>query len=485
MRRSFRSESPRGRSLARNGATQAFVLFAALAVADCGSPPVLERVRYSSPAEARTAAAARHARRWSIPRAQQPPKIDGQLGDACWQAKGAKLGAFHIGLSPVPARHTREAWAAYDADKLYFGVKLQREPDKPLRVLTHDPDNGKIWEDDEVEFFFDPFGTGTDYYQLILNSEGVLYDAAYHLRVAPDPTGAGPLDTKLERDTDMAWSSNAERKVAIGEKYWVIEMAVPLKSIGLAGAPAGHAVRLNLTSADWDTGEYTCLSPTSDWHDPQQFGAVVLGQPRVAVESLDLGSVGFGDNELRITVKDAIGKDARCRVEARVTTTAGTGEFAGKLTLAAGQSETAVVRFDVPARKGPWQVDVRIVDEAGAAVFAARRTGEVPPAVDMRLRSQAAFSDGLPVKLAARLGFGARTLREVELQVSLLDANSKALREQRLDSPTTANISAQLPVNGLAPGPYRLRLQARHRGRVIASAEDELLVGRSPFAEVK
>ncbi|HUS79977.1 MAG TPA: sugar-binding protein, partial [Armatimonadota bacterium] len=246
---------------------------------------LLEDVRFSEPRAERSGLEGVQRLRFELPEAG-PIKVDGMLDEPVWSNPTAHLGKFRLGVSAVPARHTREAWAAYDGRNLYFAVRLQREPGTQLRVRTTANDDSKIWEDDEIELFLDPFNTGTEYFHIILNSAGYFYDARNNNVLVPDPGGVGPADMKLERLTDLSWSSGLQQGIAIEDNWWTAELAVPFDNIGLTGAPAGHALGFNITSADWDTEEYTCLSPTTNWHDPLQFGVLVLGKPRVEVEEL-------------------------------------------------------------------------------------------------------------------------------------------------------------------------------------------------------
>jgi len=473
-------------------------VFALLAGALLGTPAradLLEQVRFSEPERKESALSDVERLRFELPRAQPPPEIDGELNDPCWQQPAAYLGKFRLGLTAIPARHTREAWATYDDRFLYFGVKLQREPGTKLRVLTRENDNAEIWEDDELEIFLDPFNTGTEYFQFILNSERFLHDAAHSYRVVADPRGASPTDTKLERETDPDWSSGLLREVGIHEEYWSAEMALPLASIGLSGAPAGHSVGFNITSADWDTEEYTCLSPTSNWHDPEQFGLVVLGQPRLAVTELELGAVGAGSNRLRLAVRDLSGLAGDYTLSLALTTQAGKVKSTEDFSLEGGGREGVALLFaphgtialDLTSWRrtsaGPWQADIQILDATDQLAFAARRAGTLPDPLTIRLKSHGTFTDGRPVMLSARMGFGSVTARRIQLEARLLDAQGRAVASQDLGPAQGSILTAWLPVDELQPGAYRLQLAAVSDGQVAAQAEDELSVAASPFAD--
>ncbi len=454
------------------------VLVPALACAE-----LLEAVRYSEPEAARSGVEGVERLRFELAEAAGM-SIDGRLDEAVWSDPAAHLGTFRLGLSAVPARHTREAWAAWDAEYLYFAVRLQREPGTELRVNTREDENSAIWEDDEIEVFLDPFNAGTEYFQLIINSEGFLFDAQHNYRLVPDPGGAGPGDMKLQRESDDTWASGLVREIAIEDDYWTAEMAVPLQSLGLTGAPAGHSLGFNITSADWDTEEYTCLSPTSDWHDPLQFGVLVLGQPRVAVSDLTLGNVGAGSNMFSARVKDLTGADADYTLALTLITDAGSVRATKDFSLPAGERERPMLTFQPRGNgspQGEWSAEIEIVDAAGRSAFAARREGVFLQPLSLTLGSHATFTDGRPIAVAARLGLGSMTARSVTVTALLRDQAGRVVADHELGRPHGSIINAWMPVDELAPGTYTLELVAGRDDKRIGRAAQTLRVAASPF----
>lgn len=459
------------------------ILVWALVVATCAGAELLEDVRFSDPEPPQSGLEGVERLRFELPEAEGIV-VDGVLDEPVWSDPAAHLGKFRLGLSTVPARHTREAWAAWDAEYLYLAVRLQRKPGTELRVNTRENDNAEIWEDDEIEVFLDPYNTGTEYFQLIINSEGFLFDARHSLTLVPDPRAAGPGEMMLKRTSDVSWSSHLERAIAIEEEWWTAELGVSLKALGLEGAPAGHSIGFNITSADWDTNEYTCLSPTSNWHDPLQFGVAVLGEPRVEVTDLTLGQVGAGNNTLRARVRDLSGEGGSFSLSLTFIATRGGTSTGTPFDLPAGGEVPVRVPFvctGAPAGDDRWRAEVQITDVQGP-VFAARRVGTFLEPLTLTLGSGAVFTDGRPVPVAARLGLGSGTARGVELTARLTDETGRAVAEQDLGRPRGAIISAWLPVAGLAPGSYTVALSAKYRDQVVARATDTLRVAASPWA---
>lgn len=453
---------------------------------------LLEDVRFSEPKPEESGVEGVERLRFELPEATGMT-VDGRLDEAVWSDPAASLGKFRLGLSAVPARHTREAWACWDAENLYFAVRLQREPGTELRVNTREDGNSSIWKDDEIEVFLDPFNTGSEYFQIIINSAGFMYDARHELLMVPDPGGAGPGDMKLKRESDESWSSGMKREVVIEDEWWTAEMAVPLASVGLVGAPAGHALGFNITSADWDSGEYTCLSPTSNWHDPLQFGVLTLGQPRVAVTDLDLGNVGAGINRLRLRARDLSDEGGEYELALTLITGAGRVRATRNFSLDPGGSRRASLTFTPAGGEsrtadwaktcvGPWRAEISLTDAEGRSVYAARRLGAFAPLLTVDLGSRAVFTDGRPIQVAARLGLGAITTRMMDLTARLLDERGRVIAEHELGRARGSLVSAWMPMDDLAPGTYTFELVASRAGKRIARATRRLRVAASPFA---
>ena len=468
--------------MVRQAISRAVLLAVLIALGSAAQAALLEDVRFSNGPALRAAPVSEGVLTREIPRVAAPPVLDGELGELCWQQKQAYLGSFRLGLSPTLARHSREAWACYDERNLYLAVKLQRKPGQPLRVNTKRDDDGLIWEDDEIEMFFDPFGTGAEYYQIILNSGAYVFDATHRIVTVLDPAGASPTDTKQENLMDLAWTSGLQRKVAVRDDYWSAEVALPLAAIGLSGAPAGRGLRFNITSADWDTNEYTCLSPVSDWQDPRQFGALVLGKPQVAVVGLELGSVGQGRNQLRLQVRDLTGRASRQELCLRLKTARDEVTARQAYDLPANASQPVSLSFKTTAGGGPWSAEITLT-EGGRALFAAHRAGETPEPLLLRLGSRGAFTGGSPVTVAAHLGLGPLTAREVELTAELLTASGQVLARQSLGRATGTHLAARLPLDTLEQGRYTLRLTATNGKETVATATATLLLAASPYEQ--
>jgi len=141
------------------------------------------------------------------------PKIDGVLDDEAWKGAG-KIEQFMRTHGMVSETKCR-VLITYDDTNLYLAADCP-EPESQmhrLKAAATRHDEGKIWEDDEVEFFMDPAGGhGYPYYQIIVNWKGVT------------------LDTFVQRGTadhDLNWEPKYDVQIAVGKEGWSIELAIP------------------------------------------------------------------------------------------------------------------------------------------------------------------------------------------------------------------------------------------------------------------
>ncbi len=111
-----------------------------------------------------------------------------------------------------------QIYFGYDRTNLYIRI-LCFEPEMDKLVSNASgPDAMGIWNDDCVEIFLGPDESDlTNFYQLIVNADGALWD--------------GRIDRPNHADT--SWDSKAQVKVTREAKRWVADLTIPFTSIGI------------------------------------------------------------------------------------------------------------------------------------------------------------------------------------------------------------------------------------------------------------
>ncbi len=132
-----------------------------------------------------------------------PPRIDGLIDDACWQAVEPVSGFYQYDpINGAKASEETFVWAAFDQDHLYFAFLMKdSRPDRIWAELT--PRNE--WDDnDSIELILDAYN-----------------DKRTSITFAVNPLGV------QKNSVETIWKSEA----VIRPDGWSAEMAIPFKSL--------------------------------------------------------------------------------------------------------------------------------------------------------------------------------------------------------------------------------------------------------------
>ncbi|MFQ5806493.1 MAG: glycoside hydrolase domain-containing protein [Phycisphaerae bacterium] len=210
-----------------------------------------------------------------------PPTIDGSLSD--WMlASNNVAGDFRLarGEGPsnpggIPGKPTLPSGAFFcmDREHLYFAIRCQLNRDEePLwRADNTIPLDGAIpWGQDVVEILLDPHntaqGTGENIYCLQIKPSGLL--VARRGCLTDPPMNPSEL-----------WQSGARVAVRVEDELWIVEVALPLSSLGRAAA-RNRIWGCNITRLDARRGEYSSWSGARGYtYAPHLLGNLVLLRP--------------------------------------------------------------------------------------------------------------------------------------------------------------------------------------------------------------
>ncbi|MFO7975302.1 MAG: hypothetical protein R6V12_11780, partial [Candidatus Hydrogenedentota bacterium] len=126
-------------------------------------------------------------------RTQKAPDLNGRLNDGAWKNAARATGFLLVGVYPEGLRaapNQSKTFLCHDADHLYLGIRCELSPEFPPEVHVR-KDGGPVWEDECVELFFDPHpAVPDDYYQVIVNPLGALFDTHHMPREIPESVRA-------------------------------------------------------------------------------------------------------------------------------------------------------------------------------------------------------------------------------------------------------------------------------------------------------
>ncbi len=256
-------------------------------------------------------------------RAEQPPRIDGELADGCWLAANVTspfLSATGRGL-PEARTQARVCW---DDENLYIAMEafdrfLEPKLNALDRVRAEETGrDARVFADDCVEVFLHPPGMAY-YYHFAANS------------------GTGSIEkTSVDAEWDTEWRCMARR----GTGSYVVEMAIPFAALGAGpeGEWRANFARERTAVEEWST--WSGLQ--GEFHQPDEFGLLCFAESGPALSGIELMS---RDREqvLDGTVRGAHAEDVvwEATVSAGDEHESASTEGGGRHTLAVGIPQPA------------------------------------------------------------------------------------------------------------------------------------------------
>ena len=192
-----------------------------------------------------------------------PPRARVALADALYKLylREADDGVLSARLVEGKA----EAYLGYVDQTLYIGIKGYEEPSTAGLVAKYTQRDADVWRDDCIEIFISPAHDYKTYYQLMVNSLGVLKDG-YN-------DGSG-----THRFGDTAWSADFPLAASVEDQSWSVEIAIPAAFLHDSKISAGDVWGLNLgRTRIGNASEYGQWVPTYGFaHRPERFGFLVF-----------------------------------------------------------------------------------------------------------------------------------------------------------------------------------------------------------------
>jgi len=168
-----------------------------------------------------------------VPFMRRAPRIDGVIGEGEWDTLHVSrfVSQGNDQLQPRPG----EFWIGSDGKRLYVAVRSAVHPVAGvLAKFTRPPgsrDETQVVYDDSIELWFNnnPGGSEGQYYQVIVNPNGALYDMAFD------------LGDKIGK---TYWRVDMEQAHKVEGGFWTAEFAVDLASVALSDLTKQFAMRV-------------------------------------------------------------------------------------------------------------------------------------------------------------------------------------------------------------------------------------------------
>lgn len=144
-----------------------------------------------------------------ITKVNDPPKIDGEINDACWQRIEPVSGFIQYNpINGAPASEETYVWAAYDEHYIYFAFKLMDS--QPERIWAELTPRNEFFNNDSITVILDTYNDRRTSISFTVNPKGV-----------------------QKNSVETIWKSEAR----LQPYGWSAEMAIPFKSLRFSPAP--------------------------------------------------------------------------------------------------------------------------------------------------------------------------------------------------------------------------------------------------------
>ncbi|MGD9496039.1 MAG: sugar-binding protein [Armatimonadota bacterium] len=401
--------------------------------------------------------------------APQPPVIDGALDDECWQSAGrADDFAVHARVPGTAVSTTVLACA--DGDALYFGFECTEPATDGLLAAATERD-GRLWEDDSVELFLDTNRDRETYYQIIVNSRGVIFD---------QDTGAPGL-------SGAKWDGPVTAAARVLPDRWTAEVRLEFAGLRLAQAE-GRVWGINFARSSFCDGRslYVWAPVGSNFGEPARFGELVLPFDPTAdvVTGRPLGGqrIFYGSGLLRFEVTNRRDRPVTVRLSAL--------EEADKPRVLGGVRQTVTAasgaELALPAsfpRPGEVRVRYDLAEaESGRLLYTTSVAHTVPEPLTLEPAALVSWLGEDRLSVSWELGLSGDALADVVLALRVLPAGGgEPLASADVSPSATAGMS-WVPVGDLPSGSYLLRAALVRGAETLGVTSFRFRRARGPFS---
>jgi len=138
-----------------------------------------------------------------VSRTDNPPRIDGLIDDACWEAVAPVSGFFqHDPFNGQPASEETLVWITYDQKNIYFAFLMKDS--QPQRIWAELTPRNEYENNDSITLLLDTYNDRRTSISFTVNPKGV-----------------------QKNSVETIWQSGAQMR----NDGWAAEMAIPFKSL--------------------------------------------------------------------------------------------------------------------------------------------------------------------------------------------------------------------------------------------------------------
>jgi hypothetical protein len=186
---------------------------------------------------------------FDILRVGSMPLIDGRLDEDIWKmAEGFDFVSLNKD-NTVPRFPTTAKGVWIPGKGIILGFRMT-EPEPEGMRANHSSHDSSVYADDCVEIFLDPLADQGQFYQIVTNSRGALFDAFYY-------------------SMEKGWNSKGiVSKGFVGRDFWSVEIFIPFDTLEAGKVKTGDVWLGNFTRTRWSEKDGNEISRFSTSYEP-------------------------------------------------------------------------------------------------------------------------------------------------------------------------------------------------------------------------
>ena len=191
-----------------------------------------------------------------VPFLATPPHINGTIDPKEWPT--LHVSHFVSQQGDLLQAKPGEFWIGCDGKRLYIAVRSAVHPQAGILAVNHphgDADIGEVVYDDSIELWIDnnPGGNTGQYYQIMVNSNGAIYDASFE---------------RKDKIAQKFWRVKMEQAHIVKDGIWNAEFAIDLSSLNITNPEQQLAMRVCRNfKYPWDQSRWAPLVRAFDTPD--------------------------------------------------------------------------------------------------------------------------------------------------------------------------------------------------------------------------
>ncbi|MBU0769754.1 MAG: carbohydrate-binding family 9-like protein [Proteobacteria bacterium] len=223
-----------------------------------------------------------------------PPKLDGEKSEGEWDEAVSITGFKELPGSKFSSHQPKLKIAAGE-ENLYFYFET------PLygKKLKADLGQGDgLWNDDSIEIFLAPIPGTKDFFQIIINSKGFVFDQH-------DVPGKALSENQQWNCEGLKIGSKTEKDT------WTVEVAIPYSALGETKPQRGKKWLFNFCESRHGVGIFSLAGVRHGYGEKENFGELVFDDALPLINVRSFGPLRQGKAEFIISALNAGNKKVK------------------------------------------------------------------------------------------------------------------------------------------------------------------------------